>query len=410
MSDWRRGLKRPEEEDEADLLELMELEDELGYKNGYLEQKRAAKLEELRKKRKKSQLIREIIFIALFVIATVVVIILVRKCTGDDKKPVPTESGQSATQETPEKGTSGKESGTEQTTEQKTERTKESTTERTTEPTTQPTTEPPTEATKEPIPYTVPTRRPDTETTTAAPQTDAPTEGSTEAPTQAPTDPPVTEAPGMVYNGVQLPPYRPLQQGAAVAVQSGITMPSWIVQDLIPVDGAHRPGLAINPIKHVVIHYVGNTLSSAKDNRDYFATPPDSAVYDGRQVSSHFIIGLYGEIIQCVPLNEVAYAQGVAADSGRPNHNWDAISIENSHYNDAGEFTSMTEESLVKLTAWLLQSYGLPANTDTILRHYDCSGKACPKDWADNPAKYEAFVQKVAQYMAAHPNISAEFP
>ena len=403
MSDWRRDIRKTEEDDEADLLELMELEDELGYSNDYLEQKRNAKLEELKKKRKKNQLIREFIFIGLFIIATVVVILLVRKCAGDDRKqdptkPGPTESGENVTDKTPEEKTSQKE--------KETDRTKERTTEQPTQRTTEQTTEETTEGTKEPPPYTVPTRLPDAETTTAAPQTDAPTE----PPATAPTEPPATEEPGIVYNGVQLPPYRALQQGASVPVQSGITMPSWVVQDLIPVDGEHRPGLAINKIQHVVIHYVGNTLSSAKDNRDYFAIPPDSSAYDGRQVSSHFIIGLYGEIIQCVPLNEVAYAQGVAADSGRPNHNWDSISIENSHYNDAGEFTSMTEDSLVKLTAWLLESYGLPANTDTILRHYDCSGKACPKDWADNPAKYEAFVKRVAEYMAAHPNIAAEYP
>ncbi|MBQ7601203.1 MAG: N-acetylmuramoyl-L-alanine amidase [Lachnospiraceae bacterium] len=364
MSDWRR---KNEETDEADFAELMELEEELSYEDGYLHKKRSARQAELRKKRKRNQLIREIILIALFVIATIVIIIVVRKCTGDDKKPSPSESQESTPKNTTEFVTDA--------------------------------TEDTTRASRE-TEFTVPTRLPDV-TTEPVPQTE-------------PTDPPATEGPteaqGMIYNGVQLPPYRPLQQGASVAVQSGITMPSWVVQDLIPVDGAHRPGLVINPIKHVVIHYVGNTLSSAKDNRDYFATPPDSPVYDGRQVSSHFIIGLYGEIIQCVPLNEVAYAQGVSASSGRPNHNWDAISIENSHYNDAGEFTSMTEDSLVKLTGWLLQSYGLPANTDTIMRHYDCSGKACPKDWADNPARYEAFVQRVADYMAAHPNIAAEYP
>ena len=378
MEDWRR---KKEEDDEADLAELMELEDELSYSNGYLHEKRNKKLAELRKKRKRGQMIREIVLIALFVVVTIVVIILVRKCVGDDQKN-PSESGTRATRETRGEETPAQETPAEET----------SATEATTE---------------EPwdTGYIAPTRLPDSETT-PSPATAAPTD----PPHTEPTDPPVTEEPGMVYNGVQLPPYRPLQQGTSVAVQNGITIPSWVVQDLIPVDGAHRPGLVINPIKHVVIHYVGNTLSSAKDNRDYFATPPDSPVYDGRQVSSHFIIGLYGEIIQCVPLNEVAYAQGVAADSGRPNHNWDAVSIENSHYNDAGEFTSMTEESLVKLTGWLLQSYGLPANTDTILRHYDCSGKACPKDWANNPAKYEEFVQKVAAYMAAHPNIAAEYP
>ena len=368
MSDWRH---KTEETDEADTLELMELEEELSYEDGYLHKKRNAKQAELRKKRKRSQLIREIVLIALFVLATVLIIILVRKCVGDDKKPIPSESRESTTRETEEKTS-------------------------TAAPTE------PSSASRQ-TDFTVPTRLPDvtTEATTAAPTDPPATDPGTTAP---------TEAQGMIYNGVQLPPYRVLEPGVSVPVQSGITIPSWVVQDLIPVDGAHRPGLAINPIRHVVIHYVGNTLSSAKDNRDYFATPPDSPVYDGRGVSSHFIIGLYGEIIQCVPLNEVAYAQGVPADSGRPNHNWDAISIENSHYNDAGEFTSMTEDSLVKLTAFLLESYGLPANTDTILRHYDCSGKSCPKDWADNPAKYEAFVQKVANYMSAHPNIAAEYP
>ncbi|MBR5339334.1 MAG: N-acetylmuramoyl-L-alanine amidase [Lachnospiraceae bacterium] len=368
MSDWRR---KNEETDEADFAELMELEEELSYEDGYLHKKRSARQAELRKKRKRNQLIREIILIALFVIATIVIIIVVRKCTGDDKKPNPSESQESTPKNTTEFVTDA--------------------------------TEDTTKASRE-TEFTVPTRLPDV-TTEPVPQTEPTDPPATEPPTEGP-----TEAQGMIYNGVQLPPYRPLQPGASVAVQSGITMPSWVVQDLIPVDGAHRPGLVINPIKHVVIHYVGNTLSSAKDNRDYFATPPDSPVYDGRQVSSHFIIGLYGEIIQCVPLNEVAFAQGVAAGSGRPNHNWDAISIENSHYNDAGEFTSMTEDSLVKLTGWLLQAYGLPANTDTIMRHYDCSGKACPKDWADNPARYEAFVQRVADYMAAHPNIAAEYP
>ncbi len=384
MSDWR---KNKEEDDEADLLELMELEEELGYSDEYKKKKKTARMEEARKKRKRNQLIREILVLVLFVAATITVVLLVRKCVGDDKDKETTASGRPSNTEPHTEAPSGSKSEAPSRTEAPTTTTAETT-----------------EDSSKETAYIAPTRTPMTSEPTAAP-----TE-PTAPPETAPTDPPVTEAPGTVYNGVQLPPYRALVQGASIPVQNGITMPSWVVQDLIPTDGAHRPGLLINKIQHVVIHYVGNTLSSAKDNRDYFAIPPDSPAYDGRQVSSHFIVGLYGEIIQCVPLNEVAYAQGVSASSGRPNHNWDSISIENSHYNDAGEFTSMTEDSLVKLTAWLLESYGLPANTDTILRHYDCSGKACPKDWADNPAKYNAFVQKVADYMAAHPNIAAEYP
>lgn len=82
-----------------------------------------------------------------------------------------------------------------------------------------------------------------------------------------------------------------------------VTMPSWIIQDLLPVDGVHgRPGNNLSSVKHIVVHYVGNTGSTAKDNRDYFAK------YQNRNVSSHFVVGLQGEIIQCVPINEVSHA------------------------------------------------------------------------------------------------------
>ena len=52
MSDWRR---KNEETDEADFAELMELEEELSYEDGYLHKKRSARQAELRKKRKRNR-------------------------------------------------------------------------------------------------------------------------------------------------------------------------------------------------------------------------------------------------------------------------------------------------------------------------------------------------------------------
>ncbi len=249
------------------------------------------------------------------------------------------------------------------------------------------------------------TEGPTTETpTTEAPTTEEPT---TEAPTtEAPTTeaPPPATQPAAVYY-----PNRELVPGLSIPVQSGITMPSWITQDLLLPGADARPGTQIGEIKHIVIHYVGNKGSSPKDNRDYF-----QANNDGRKVSSHFIVGIYGEIIQCIPLNEVAYAQGIAkeyVDRGAINHNYDSISIENCHPDDTGEFTSDTYCALVKLTAWLLQKYHL--DVSALMRHYDATnqpsagihGKACPYFYVANPFKWEEFKYSVQLEMELHPNI-----
>lgn len=191
-------------------------------------------------------------------------------------------------------------------------------------------------------------------------------------------------------------------------------MPSWIVQDLLSVNTAERqngrPGTKLSSVKHIVIHYVGNTLSTAKDNRDYFQYQDGS-----RNVSSHFVVGLYGEVIQCVPINEKAHAQGGTKNVGGIDHNTDSLSIETCHYNDEGQFTNETYQGLVKLTAFLLEQYGLPATpyevndqgvaVGTIWMHYHCSGKGCPRYWVYHMDEYHKFVNDVQKYMAAHPNI-----
>ncbi|MBO4411791.1 MAG: N-acetylmuramoyl-L-alanine amidase [Lachnospiraceae bacterium] len=186
-------------------------------------------------------------------------------------------------------------------------------------------------------------------------------------------------------------------------------MPAWITQDILRPGADSRPGTQIGPIQHIVVHYVGNVGSSAKDNRDYF-----EGNVDGRKVSSHFVIGMYGEILQCIPLNEVAYAQGIRQDlidRGMVNHNYDSISIENCHPYENGKFTTETYWALVKLCAWLLEQYHL--TPDALMRHYDATsspalgvtGKACPLYFVQNPAAWEQFKQAVGQYMIEYPNI-----
>ena len=77
-------------------------------------------------------------------------------------------------------------------------------------------------------------------------------------------------------------------------------------------------------------------------NRDYFEGLKDAHT---TKASSHFIVGLDGEVVQCIPTTEIAYASN--------NRNADTISIECCHPDDTGAFNTATYQSMVQLTAWL---------------------------------------------------------
>ena len=107
------------------------------------------------------------------------------------------------------------------------------------------------------------------------------------------------------------------------------------------------------------------------------------------KASSHFIIGLDGTIIQCLPLEEIAYASN--------NRNGDTIAIECCHPDETGEFTKETYKSLIWLTAWLCGTYNL--KQDDIIRHYDVTGKDCPRYYVANEDEWEKLKQEVFIYI-----------
>ncbi len=122
-----------------------------------------------------------------------------------------------------------------------------------------------------------------------------------------------------------------------VSVLRDLPLPDYVEEDLIVVDGASRRGIPLEELNGIVIHYVGNPGTTAAQNRSYYNQPAST-------VSSHFLIGLEGEILLCVPLYERSSAS---------NHrNRDTISIEVCHPDDSGVFNEKSYESLVKLTAF----------------------------------------------------------
>ena len=157
-----------------------------------------------------------------------------------------------------------------------------------------------------------------------------------------------------------------------------------------------RPAIALDAVNDIAIHYVANPGSSAKANRDYFDSLDNPAVDGaGRQASAHLIVGLDGEVVQCLPLNEMAYAVR--------SRNPDTISIEVCHPDETGKFSDTTYNTLVKLTAWLLQQKGL--TPDHVIRHFDCDGKYCPLYYVEHEDAWNKLKQDIADYYYANPNI-----
>lgn len=172
------------------------------------------------------------------------------------------------------------------------------------------------------------------------------------------------------------------------ALRSGGTLspapvaPDWVRQDLLPINEWSRPGDKLDEVNGVVIHYTGNPGTSAQQNRDYFAGLSET---HEAYASSNFVVGLDGEVLQAVPSDEVAYA------SSQRNH--DTLSIEVCHPDDTGVFRQPTYDALVKLVQWLVEHYDL--GRDQILRHYDVTGKECPRWFVEESDAWEAFLDNV---------------
>lgn len=159
-------------------------------------------------------------------------------------------------------------------------------------------------------------------------------------------------------------------------------LPDYVDVQLIDKGNA-RPGTKMKHINDIVIHYTGNPGTTAQNNRDYFAKPDT-------EVCSHFVIGLNGEIINCIPIDE----RSVASNK----RNKDTISIEVCHMDESGKFNAKTYESLVMLTAWLLKNSDLTEKD--VIRHYDITGKECPKYYVDNPGKWKKLKKDIGKELA----------
>ncbi len=170
-----------------------------------------------------------------------------------------------------------------------------------------------------------------------------------------------------------------------------------------------RPGKPLQEVKGIVLHWTANPGTSAMQNRNYFESLKSQS-FTGKELyaSAHFIVGIEGEIIQCLPTDEMAYHVGAKLYTpeavGRLGHypNNCTIGIELCHPLADGVFTLITWQRAVSLIGSLCQKYKLNPLTD-IWTHHQITQKICPKFFVDNPESFERFKLEVGIYMGENP-------
>ena len=143
-----------------------------------------------------------------------------------------------------------------------------------------------------------------------------------------------------------------------------------------------RPGLALNATS-ITIHNTANPTSTARNERNWLTNVSNNAT-----ASFHIVID-EKEAIECIPLHEAAWHAGDGSGSGSGNRTSIGIEItESGNYAATLDNASTLVASMLKERGW---------GTDRLRRHYDWSGKNCPRlmnrdgEWSG----WESFVATV---------------
>ena len=152
-------------------------------------------------------------------------------------------------------------------------------------------------------------------------------------------------------------------------------------KQIIEINGAGRRGEKLEAVNDIVIHYVGNPGTTAQQNHDFYDQPTTT-------VSSHFLIGLDGEIIQCIPLDEKSSASN--------DRNIDTLSIEVCHPDETGKFEPEPVDGSPGEAPTPGSTTGI--GRDQVIRHYDITGKLCPLYFVEHKDAWNQFLQDVADY------------
>ena len=136
------------------------------------------------------------------------------------------------------------------------------------------------------------------------------------------------------------------------------------------------------PVSFLVFHYVGAT-GGARANARYYGTTP------GIGASAHYFVDHApgAEVWESVPEGDTAWHCGANAYRHPKCRNANSIGVEMCCHKRADGTWTIDEETYAAAAALgrdIMERYGIPL--DRVLRHYDVTGKLCPRPLIDEGA------------------------
>lgn len=150
-----------------------------------------------------------------------------------------------------------------------------------------------------------------------------------------------------------------------------------------------RPGIKLPKVVAFVIHYTANPGATAQNHQDFF----DGSDGGGSRYAGAHIFVDKKEAIEILPLNEIAYHandKSPRLDYLGNNANFSTIGIEMCVEKD-GKFHENTIERTVLVVKKLRKTYP----NAKVIRHYDVTGKICPKPFVDSTNAWYEFLARV---------------
>ena len=145
-------------------------------------------------------------------------------------------------------------------------------------------------------------------------------------------------------------------------------------------------------IKYIVVHYTANNGDTARDNLDYYARVK-------KEISCHFFVD-ETEVCCSVPWDNTAYHCGT---KGKYKHkycrNTNSIGIELcSRIDSKGKyyFKDETVHNAARFVALQMKNYNIPISN--VIRHYDVTGKSCPRPFVESSQAWANFKNLVMKY------------
>ena len=192
-----------------------------------------------------------------------------------------------------------------------------------------------------------------------------------------------------------------------------------MIEQLLSPNQYSRPRIPMGHVYALIMHWTGVPGQPAQVVRDFFESRKDGKAGFG---SAHYIVGLDGVVIRCIPETEVAYHVGSSQPdpaSGRIYTDWArgkfgeavcdpatigpnicTIGVEMCVIDAAGNFTEQTKESSVDLASDICSRLRLNPFSDIGTHHGVVGWKPCPLLWVNQPALLEEFRANVANAIA----------